>query len=92
MSATTIWEVWNPEEGETKEIYGFNARYAAESYRDKDPDDWEAGEVVTLAVRKKGATEWEFFDVRRGYDPVYSAASVDRPEGFEMPDEEGGAE
>lgn len=92
MSAPTIWEVWNPDTWEIKEVGGSQARCAAETYREEDPDDWEAGESITLAVRKKGELEWEFFNVLRECNPTYSAEVAERPEGFEMPDDEGGAE
>lgn len=84
----TTWEVWNPDDGVVKEFGGSQARFAAEAYREEDADDWEEGETLTLAVRKKGTAEWQFFEVLREYDPTYTAVTVKRPDDFELPDEE----
>jgi len=48
---------------------------AAERYRERDPDAWEAGDDVTLAVRAPDGTV-TVREVRREMVPEYSAIEV----------------
>lgn len=83
-----IYEVWNPDAGEVKEIEASAPRWAAEAYREQDGDDFEAPEEVHLAARRKGDTGWEFFSVTRDYSPSFHASRLAAaPDGFELPEE-----
>ena len=84
-----MYEVWNPDDGEIRDILADEETEAVEELRRRDDDDWEAPDSYPVAVRAKGESEWRYYDAMREYWPSFSASALsDRPEGFELPEDE----
>lgn len=81
------WEVANREGEIVKTVFAGEADEAAERYRETNPSDGEAPDEVEVSVRRVGETKWYHFDVKREFDPVFTAnVKSEPPEDWEAPE------